>query len=198
MRILILGAGALGSNLAKVLLPDLRGEHEIEVLDFDTVEERNVTPGTQFYATDQIGLSKVEALQFNLFKFYGQEIKIHHCRFPAGFSSDISGYDWAIDCFDNHESRQNVQRLWEFQSNVKGHYWHLIHAGFSDQFTFAIENALNYKVPTDIEGLDICELPGAASFVNMVASATSWVLQNAIKTGTVVEMIGNQNSFKKY
>lgn len=38
MKILVAGIGAIGSNLTADLVADLKGKHEITVLDMDNVE----------------------------------------------------------------------------------------------------------------------------------------------------------------
>jgi hypothetical protein len=200
MKILICGAGALGSNLAALLACDLKGEHEITVLDMDSVEERNVQAGTQFYTRDQIGLPKVEALQYNIYKWFEREIKITNYYLEpdtvglilnpeAPISITELGfypYDLVIDCFDNYEARKLLQDNMPTESS-------LLHIGFSDQFTFSIEWAENYKVPTDItSGFDICTMQGAASFVKMVSSLGSLVVQDFINSNKKREFVGNK------
>lgn len=190
MKILILGAGAIGSNLTNRLVADLKGEHEITVLDMDTVEERNVIAGTQFYMRDQIGMSKVEALQYNIYKFHEREIEIIAKEFPSNrlMASNLNKYDLVLDCFDNQRARSWVQHGWVECSPVD-----VLHVGFSDQFTFAVEWAENYKVPDDIiSGMDICEMEGASSFVNYVASIGSMVVQNYLKDGTKDDVLGGK------
>ena len=76
--ICILGIGAIGSNLTSYLASDLRDEYNISVLDRDNVEERNIIAGTQNFLREQIGLPKVEALQFNIYKQYSKNIKTVH------------------------------------------------------------------------------------------------------------------------
>mgnify|MGYP001606684005 CR=1 FL=1 len=204
MNILICGAGAIGSNLAALLACDLKGEHEIIVLDKDNVEERNVQAGTQFYQKDQVGMSKVEALQYNIYKWYEREVKIinkeiSHENLRIILESGktinvVDSYDLIIDCLDNYDARSLVQNHWE-QLHKK---LNILHLGFSDQFTFAIEWAENYKVPTDItSGFDICEMEGAASFVKMVASLGSLVTQEFIKDGKKREFLGNKFSIRE-
>src|SRR3990172_2458045 len=74
MRILVCGVGALGSNLVASLVPYLKGQHEITILDKDFIEERNVQAGTQFYSPDQVAMAKVDALQYNCYKWFRREI----------------------------------------------------------------------------------------------------------------------------
>lgn len=194
--ILICGIGAIGSNLATLLSADNRGEFDITVLDKDKVEERNVQAGTQFYQKDQVGMSKVEALQYNIYKWYEREIRIINEQFN-GTIENWDSYDLTIDCFDNYEAR-NLEQLYYQTGKDIGIQTDLLHIGFSDQFTFAIEWAENYKVPTDItSGFDICEMEGAASFVRMVASLGSLVVQDYVKNGRKREFIGNKFSLRE-
>lgn len=195
MKILICGIGSLGSNLTSMLVPDLRGQHEITILDKDNVEERNVQAGTQFYMPDQIGLSKVDALQYNVHKWFGREIKIS-TETLGSLKAPITrvwDYDLVIDCFDNEKARQYLQSAFRLGKSLS-----MLHVGFSDQFTFAIEWAENYKVPSDItSGFDICTTDGAASFIRMVAALVSQVIQEFISTGQKKEFIGNKFCIKE-
>lgn len=191
MNILICGVGAIGSNLASILVPDLKGDHDITILDRDSVEIRNIEVGTQFFTPDQVGMKKVEALQYNLYKWFNREVE--------SLGTDISleplvlpksSSDWLmVDCFDNHTAREIIY------SNCQTGRIPCLHVGFSDQFTFAIEWNENYKVPTDItSGLDICEMEGAASFVKMVASVGSLAVQEFVRNQKKFEFVGNRYS----
>lgn len=192
MKILICGVGAIGSSIVRNLVPDLKGEHEISILDFDTVEERNVTPGTQFYSPDQVGKSKVEALQFNIYKWYEREIEAINQKVQ---DTNLVNYDLIVDCFDNHESRNFLQNAW---IDTLAHGCELIHVGFSDKFTFAVEFGQHYQVPTDITtGLDICEMPGAAAFVAHVGALASLVVEEFVNKKERMEILGGKFYAKK-
>jgi hypothetical protein len=198
MKILICGVGAIGSNLVKNLVSDLKGEHEITILDKDVVEERNVTPGTQFYTIDQVGLPKVEALQFNIFKWFEREIDIVNEPFDQHHLIH-NHYDLVVDCFDNYDARNHVQNYWSTRGMLRwGSPFELLHVGFSDQFTFAIEWADNYTVPTDItSGVDICEMAGASAFVSHVSSLGALVAEKFIQEKEKEEIIGGKLYAKK-
>lgn len=58
----ILGCGGLGSNVAEMLVRS--GVGRLTIVDFDTVDERNLN--RQFFFRDQVGMPKVEALAENL------------------------------------------------------------------------------------------------------------------------------------
>lgn len=192
MRILIAGVGAIGSNLTARLVSDLKGAHSITVLDKDTVESRNVTPGTQLYLPDQVGLSKVEALQFNIYKMYEREIEIENTNLIFPCQNLFHRFDLVIDCFDNYNSRSAIQLSWKIE-NLKTNNCGLLHIGFSDQFTYAVEWAENYTPPSDITtGFDICEMEGAAAFVNFVTSLGASVAEEYVNKGKKLEFVGGK------
>lgn len=194
MKILIAGIGSIGSNLVNRLVADTKNKHHITVLDKDLVEERNVVAGTQFYTENQIGTPKVEALQLNIYKWYGGEIDIDYTNLIGSCRNLFHRFDLVIDCFDNHDSRMALQTSFSME-DPKIIDCKLLHIGFSDQFTFAIEWAENYKVPDDIQsGMDICTMEGASSFVNKVASLGSLVVQEFITNKKKVEIVGNKLS----
>jgi len=180
-EILICGIGAIGSNLTARLAADLKG-YEITVLDKDYVEERNITAGTQFYTREVIDSPKVEALQYLIERWTEKEIKILQMDY---LKTSLEGFDLVIDCFDNWEARNAVQHSFQFPN--------ILHVGFSDNFTFSVEWAENYKVPTDINSeFDICEMPGASAFVNMVASIGALTAEEFLLNGKKLEFVGGK------
>lgn len=189
MKILICGAGAIGSNLVGVLAPDLKGEHEIIVLDKDVVEERNIEAGTQFYMPDQVGLPKVEALQFNIYKQFQREIEIMEGELKIISKDRFKDFNLVIDCFDNEKARNIVYTSCKLANTP------CLHIGFSANFTFAIEWNGGYKVPTDIKGLDICQMPGAAAFVKMVAAKGALVAEEYINGKISMDIVGGKFSY---
>ena len=187
MKILICGVGSLGSNLAALLACDLKGEHEITVLDFDKVAERNLM-GTQYYFPGQEEQLKSEALEYSIYKHFNREINIITEKLTTSNAVKIlSNYNLIIDAFDNYESRSIVQ---SFHLNYGS--GEVLHLGLSNQMTFEISWAENYQVPTDItSGFDICEMEGASSFVKLVASLGSLVIQQYLKNGSKREFVGS-------
>lgn len=203
MKILICGVGAIGSNLVAELVPDLKGEHEITILDKDKVEERNVQAGTQFYTPDQVGLWKVEALQFNIYKHYQREVLMINKELvkehPNSWmilprEAQFHSPDLVIDCFDNYKARKAISDYVEGESGGP----ELLHIGFSNNFTFSIEWEINgfsssYKVPSDfISGIDICEMQGSAAFVASVASLGALVAEEFIFNNKRLEITGGK------
>jgi len=188
-QILIAGAGALGSQVVTMLAADMR-DLDITVIDFDTVESRNTQAGTQFYYPDQIGLPKVEALQYNIFKLLnGRRINVVNEKItPTNVKRVLAAYpSLQVDCLDNRESRQIVKQT-ALDYNIP-----CLHSGFSPNMTFVVEWNEKYKVPDDnLSGFDICEAEGAASFIKLVASVTSSTIQEFLKNGKKLEFVGNR------
>jgi hypothetical protein len=185
MNILVCGAGAIGSNLIRSLVPDCAMFNNIGVLDHDLVEERNITAGTQWYTRDQIGVAKVEAIEFNVYKAFGHQIWTKNKLVTA---ADLREPNLVIDCFDNHDARMVTQRVYE-----DGLCQHVLHIGFSDKMTFAVEWAEDYRVPSDITtGIDVCEMPGASAFVSKVASLGSLAAQQFIAKRNKLSFIGGK------
>jgi len=179
MNILLCGCGALGSNLTRLLVPDLRGAHSLTLLDDDVVEERNIIAGTQWYTPDQLDLPKVEALQYNIYQAYQREILAQRANI---IDIDPNTYDFVIDCFDNYRARNMVH-------NIKPP---VIHLGFSDQVTFEIAWDEQYQVPSDIDtGMDICEMPGAAAFITRVAALGALTIEHFLRTTEQRAYLGN-------
>ena len=67
LRVVLCGAGAVGSNLADNLIR--QGLSRLCAIDHDRVEEHNVS--TQLYGEAEVGSFKVEALRNRLFRAAG-------------------------------------------------------------------------------------------------------------------------------
>lgn len=196
-KILILGAGALGSNITTNLAVDLKNKTEISVLDFDKIEVRNYQAGTQFYRKDQLGMPKVKALGLNIYNWFGiiiNTLPVIISRGHMGFAggNKIFKKDLIIDVFDNYESRKFVyeecQRL-----GVP-----CLHVGFSPKMTFEACWNEDYVVPDDSPSpFDICEADGVRSFIQFVSAFTCNVIQKYLKTGEKHNYIGNAYSITK-
>ena len=72
VRLVVCGAGAVGSNLVDSLVR--QGYRRLTVIDFDRIEAHNV--GTQTYAESDVGAFKVEVLQAEVFRAVGVEIGV--------------------------------------------------------------------------------------------------------------------------
>lgn len=105
----IAGAGGLGSNCAMHLVRS--GVRKFVIADFDTVSAGNLN--RQFFFTDQIGRSKVEALAENLRRIEPSlELELHSCRLTAeNMPAIFSGCDIVVECFDDPDSKMTLIRL---------------------------------------------------------------------------------------
>ncbi|MCO6500489.1 MAG: ThiF family adenylyltransferase [Vicingus serpentipes] len=74
----IIGVGATGSHVCEGLILQGINGSQINVYDFDIVEEHNIA--NQIYTYEDIGKPKVEALAFNIKNRYGENIKIHNAK----------------------------------------------------------------------------------------------------------------------
>src|SRR5947207_5209514 len=103
LRIVLCGAGAIGSNLAENLVR--QGVTHLRVIDKDRVEEHNVS--TQAYGESDVGVWKVEALRNRLFRVGGVEIEAIRKELTAQNARQLLGEsDLVVDAFDNSASRQ--------------------------------------------------------------------------------------------
>jgi hypothetical protein len=70
LKVLVIGAGGIGSNLVHMMAS--MGVSNISVLDFDAVHEENVAPG--WFSIQNLGNAKVDAIRLTAFEWYGLEV----------------------------------------------------------------------------------------------------------------------------
>ena len=97
------GAGGIGSWLTFLLA---RAGFEPIVYDFDIVEEHNI--GGQLFGTDQVGLSKVEALSNMIAKFSDTQITV----LEEKFTTDSMAHQYMFAAFDNMKARKDMFEIW--------------------------------------------------------------------------------------
>jgi len=164
-RVHILGAGAIGSNLAVTLAR--QGFENMTVYDFDRVESHNI--GNQAYGLDDVGSIKTAALNTIIFASCGLEIT----QIPIKVTDKIlrkhvSKTDLIVDCFDNSASRKLVFDLaGELSLDC-------VHAGFNGPYAEIRWNE-KYIVPSDA-GEDVCEYPLARNLVTLLVSVLAEVI----------------------
>ena len=99
----IIGCGGLGTNVAVHLAG--AGIGRLLLVDFDTVEERNLNRQF-FYTEDDIGKGKCRILAEKLCTYAPEtEIKSHCGRFEPSFAD---GYNIIIIAVDNIETRKEI------------------------------------------------------------------------------------------
>ena len=156
-RLVICGAGAVGSNLADTLAR--QGFRQLTVIDDDRIEAHNV--GTQTYAESDVGAFKVEILQAELFRAVNVEIKAVRRRLTdRNVDRLLSDCDLVVDGFDNHTSRALVTE----QCRTAG--TPCLHVGLSADYAEVLWNEY-YRVPLDVtqEGADVCDYPMARNLI---------------------------------
>jgi molybdopterin/thiamine biosynthesis adenylyltransferase len=157
--ITVCGAGALGANAVEHLAR--MGAESIRVIDFDRVEERNLS--TQPYAKDDVGAQKATMLANAMYRAVGARIEPMTERLgPENVAELLSASDVVLDCFDNAESRRVVTD-WCGDNGVP-----CVHAGVADGYGEVVWNE-NYTVPSGGQD-DICDYPLARTLSSLVAT----------------------------
>jgi molybdopterin/thiamine biosynthesis adenylyltransferase len=164
-RLIVCGAGAVGSNLVDSLIR--QGFRQVTVIDFDRVEAHNI--GTQAYAESDAGAFKVEVLQAEVFRAVGVEIIAVRQRLTAqNMGRLLRETDLVVDGFDNHDSRALVTQ------HCQAHGMPCVHVGLSADYAEVMWNEA-YRVPRDAieEGADVCEYPLARNLVQFAVALAS-------------------------
>src|SRR5437868_6082421 len=121
-KVLICGAGAIGSNLAVNLAR--MGFSSLTVIDKDRVEEHNI--GTQVYGVDDIGGRKAECLRNLIHREVGEEIvAVAQELTEKNAAKLLRNYGLIIDAFDNSISRKLV-----YEESIRSQY-SCLHAGLN-------------------------------------------------------------------
>jgi molybdopterin/thiamine biosynthesis adenylyltransferase len=166
-RIVVCGAGAVGSNLVDHLAR--QGAANLRVIDRDRVEEHNV--GTQVWAVEDVGTLKAETLRNRVFRTTGAEIEAVTKELgERNVRKLLADADLVIDGFDNSASRRLVTDHCAAQGLP------CLHVGLNADYAEVIWND-RYRVPSDVAG-DVCDYPLARNLILMaVAVAGETVLR---------------------
>ncbi|MCS5422371.1 MULTISPECIES: sulfur carrier protein ThiS adenylyltransferase ThiF [Psychrilyobacter] len=115
MKIGILGAGGIGSNVAVNLVRS--GVSNLKIADFDRIDLSNLN--RQFYFHDQIGKSKVEMLKENLERIAPDlEIEIIDTKIEETNAKELfDDCDILVEAFDKKEYKKLL--IEEFHSSNK-------------------------------------------------------------------------------
>jgi hypothetical protein len=177
-KILICGLGAIGSN---TLLNVIRDLPEVEVwgLDFDKVDARNYSAGTQPYTKHDLNKMKTQAIQMISIGQAGVRVrvidkKLENILDVQSVLTLLNTHNvLVVDAFDNAKARNLLH-------NVKfgGEPVQVLHAGFSPQMTTTIiwDEVWSELSPTKPADVDICTQQGARSFIMASAALTSGVI----------------------
>jgi molybdopterin/thiamine biosynthesis adenylyltransferase len=171
-RIVVCGAGAVGSNLAESLAR--QGAANLRVIDRDRVEEHNVN--TQVWTLEDVGVSKAEALRNLLFRATGVEID----AVPKELSERnvrklLADAELVLDGFDNSASRRLVTE------HCAGAGLPCLHVGLHADYAEVIWNE-RYRVPNDVAG-DVCDYPLARNLVLLATAVAAETVLRFLTTG---------------
>jgi tRNA A37 threonylcarbamoyladenosine dehydratase len=193
-NIIIFGAGAIGSNLLMNLVRDLPDVRYV-VVDYDKIEQRNFTVGTQPYLKSDLNKYKTQALQMLVYNQCGKRIetvnekmmsknqiytilsRYHQDEYDSISQVSIPEISLVVDAFDNAESRNLIK--------IKDGGIHVVHIGFSPQMTGSIiwdENWNDMSKSKNENTTDICTQQGARSFIMSFTSIASLVILTEIRT----------------
>jgi molybdopterin/thiamine biosynthesis adenylyltransferase len=162
VRVVLCGAGALGSNLAENLIR--QGFAQLRVIDRDRVEEHNIN--TQVYGEEDIGAWKVDVLRNRLFRNVGVELDgVRKELSDRTARKLLKDGDIVIDTFDSSESRASVQR------HCRSADTPCLHAGLFSDYGEVVWDK-QYRVPNDV-GQDVCDYPLARNLVLLTVSVAS-------------------------
>jgi molybdopterin/thiamine biosynthesis adenylyltransferase len=172
-RIVVCGAGAIGSHLADNLAR--QGAGRLRVIDRDRVEESNL--GTQIYGEGEVGQPKAEALRNRLFRALGVEIEaVAKPLTDRNAAKLLDGAGLVIDAFDNADSRRLVQQA------ARAGGLACLHAGLNGGYGEAIWDE-RYRVPDDV-GDDACDYPLARNLVGLAVAVASETVLRWLADGT--------------
>jgi hypothetical protein len=172
MKILVCGAGALGSHFV-YLARDLGPELELSVIDFDRVETKNLA--SQWFVKQMVGKNKATALKMQWQNFYGLRLKDYTVRLTDENVATILGdQDLVIDCFDNAASRQLIQGFVR-ESTVP-----CLHGGLAADGEYGVVRwDADFVIDSeDVPGQATCEGNGFLPVILSVSGALTAAVQN--------------------
>lgn len=106
--ITIVGAGALGSHVALFL----RNEAELQIVDFDKVEQKNTL--AQFHSKMGLRKNKALALSQSMQGLFGIKVKtIPHKLTKDNWNEVLKDGDLILDCTDNIAARKLIREWWD-------------------------------------------------------------------------------------
>lgn len=185
--ITIVGVGALGSHVCLLLR---NAEASIRVIDFDRVEQKNVT--SQFHSKAGVGKLKVQALQQSMNFLFGLKIEAVSSKLVENNTSQLLGKsDLIIDCLDNGTARRLVQAYVRKNQVPCLHGALAADGGFGrsvwdEQFTIDDEPA-GVQAATCENGI---HLPFISVVSSLIARSAQEFLANGRKVGYQINPMG--------
>lgn len=173
--ITIVGVGALGSHLVQFL----RNEGQLEVIDFDRVENKNIL--SQFFSKNTNNQNKSNAIAQMTQYLWGIKIKATpHKMTKDNISVLFKNSNLIIDCLDNGESRKILQ---DFVRSTKNKI-PLLHGALAPNGEFG-RVVWDEKFIIDNEGLSgapTCEVGEFLPFISLTSAYLAYSAQNFLKS----------------
>ena len=173
---MVLGLGALGSNLVPLLVRN--GFSNITGLDFDRIDRHN--PANQYFTLTDVGRKKTAVLRNKVHRELGTQIAIIDRKIETINPNQLRSFDLILDTFDNWEARSWIQNA----CRELGVSDRLLHLGMSDQGYSEIKWDNYYKIPEiEADQEDICEYPLACNLVYNTVSLSAEIICQYIDNG---------------
>jgi len=172
--ITIIGAGALGSHVALFL----RNVGELEVVDFDRVEQKNIL--AQFHSKMGLRKNKALALSQSMQGLFGVKVRtVPHRLTKDNWSQILKDADLILDCTDNIAARNLIHEWWDEYAVP------VLHGALSADGTFArIVWAEDFTADAEGEDGEATCIDGEhLPFFAMAASLMAGQAQFFLKTG---------------
>lgn len=159
-KVVVVGVGALGSHV--VLL--LRNSAQIKIVDFDSVEQKNVL--SQFHTKSSVGKAKATSLQQTMNFLFGTKVTIIGNKLVENNAAQLLGeMDLIIDCLDNAEARRIVQNY------ARKEKVPCLHGGLAADGAFGISIwDENYEIQDGPVGAPTCENGDQLPFIATVSA----------------------------
>lgn len=173
-RIVLCGAGAVGSNLAHQLAR--QGFTRIAVVDRDRVEAPNLS--TQTYRKADLGAQKAVALRNDVYRIAGLEIDAHAVELDARNAAKLlADATVVVDGFDNAASRALVSQA------TRALAVPCLHVGLAADYAEVLWEPV-WTCPGGA-GEDPCDYPMARNLIGLAVCVAAEVLVSFVDSGTI-------------
>ena len=184
-KITLCGAGAIGSNIADNLAR--HGFEDLTVIDFDRIENHN--RHTQIWDSRSVGQLKTVGLRSYLYNTMKIDITCIPKKLELLNIGKFIKDGIVIDGFDNSESRGLVTRHC-LKNNID-----CLHIGMNKDCAEVTWNE-DYRVPRDVDGLDVCEYPLARNIIMLAVTVGTESLIRYIDKGVKENYIITLGDFR--
>lgn len=174
--VVVIGAGALGSNL---VLAGRNWPAEVRVVDFDRVESKNID--SQFHTYMGMGKNKAVALQAAMMGLFKLKIDTKPTRLSSDNAKELVGSgSLVVDCTDNYVTRRFIQYHAQNQRDVQCLHCCLSTGGDVSRVVWTEHFVAD---PEGEEGQATCEDGQNLPFHILTAALAAQVVQRYLSTG---------------